>query len=226
MNRIITSAKPWNADPTDDTDDANGVYRPFPMSSQPVAFAIPNSRDFSKYPVDLIRPLAKINIRLSPELAASGKFRINEVYIRHYHQEGNVIPSGNWTSNADVFDDDAVNTRGSATLSGNILYDGITNSEVVDRIYVYEQLGNDPGVVTTGDWGRDNFCLIINGNYRFPEDETTGDIQSVDGVCYRIDLLKSNPANPDANPGHVNILRNYCYDITINDVTAIGMGVL
>ncbi len=215
----ISAATPWNADPDDATDDENGVYCPFPMSSQPVDFSVPGARDFSTWPIDLVRPLAKINIRIGEALrTTAGRYQIEQVVVRNLNSDGRLMPAANFYGNAELLDDGAVNEQPGriATLE----YTFTPGWEVKDEIFVWEQQA-DHNPITEPDWGRDEFCVLVKLG-PFTIEGTGGSSHEMEsGAWFRIDLLGSLEADP-ANRVRVNLLRNHTYGIEITAINTTG----
>ncbi len=193
--------------------------KPFPMSSNVVEFAIPGTRNYDRYPIELIRMVAKINIR---SIAHNGQFLIKEIIVRNVNAHGRLIPSPDWKKAAGIFDPSALNEQGNPDLTSRIDYtDKITNnvgsrdySQCVDEIFVYEQTAHDSDPLTGYN---DVLSIFIRAEGRM--NATNQSLTPFNG-WYRINLLKTDPA--DGSTKLVNIVRNYCYDIVITGVNSPG----
>jgi hypothetical protein len=214
VSRTLSKSVKWNAAP------GSEGYRPFPMSSREVNFTVPSQRDWTREPVELLRALAKINIR---SLVPTGKLSIADVSVCNYNNQGTIVPTLSGQTNP----------AGSLTTSHNsaIAYngtaittrtdgDGKKYHECVDEIFVFEQSSSNPAVVTKTNWGKENFCIILTAHVS-PGSGLTSYNQS-----FRIDLLKDHDNNPDTDPKRLDVLRNHTYEITITKVNSIGQTAL
>jgi hypothetical protein len=214
VDHVMSSSNRWNADPADNaTDDGDGVYRPFPMSSREVVFAVPSNRDWLRQPVELRRALAKINVRSQ---VPNSRFRIKDIMVCNYNSDGAVIPAPSLTGVAQAGTVTLVRSNG--IHFADVITDNVADTDLsacVDEIFLYEQSSYDPATLTPTDWGMSNVCMLIKA------DVVIADRQFPD-ACFRVDLLRDHDNDPATNPRHIDLMRNYRYDITITDVNTAG----
>ncbi len=220
---ILSDVNRWNIYP-DDSD-----FKAFPMASQPVQFSIPLDRNFTEQPVEMLRAMAKINLRIDDDLVVNQGVRIEQIVVRNYFDYGFLLPSADWGARTpddeiDMFDENAANPGGNHIAPPtSMTYDYPSyTTQSVDEIFVWEQLGSE---VMNGytDLNRD-LCLMVKLAPGFSVPTQSGGSLTLDeSRWFRLDIMKKeNPT--DANPKHVNIYRNFVYDITITGINTRGYG--
>ena len=198
----VVSGK-WNASP------GSSGYRPFPMSSQAVDLAIPNSVNYLSNPIGMVRALSKVNLKVKSTLL--GSFAIDTLRLCNYHTNGYLVPATGWGSGT-LFTSSSTRPYGSTTtgFTGLSYSSKVSGSQCIDEIFTCEQAAPS----NESNW-HDALCLLVRAT-----GTTTSGISFV-GRWYRLDFLKSDPGDNNAVK-HVNILRNFSYTLEIIGVDNTG----
>lgn len=196
-------------------------YRPFPMASKVIDLSVPNTRDFDKYPVELIRSLAKINITTSlPEEQLS----IKEIWVLRHNTKGRVMPSPNWAKGADLSGRSGYNNMNdlySPATSWMNYNSKIANNQCVDEIFLYEQMGQPDDDIY---YDRATTLMIRAEGYVVGQHGTRIPFGGVNGggwFCINFRIKDPMIVN-GAYYNLATILRNYRYEVNITDATSPG----
>jgi hypothetical protein len=189
----------WNAQP------GSTGYRPFPMWGEVLNFTPETSGGTMN--VDLIRMLAKVNIRFANTPAgqvARDKLNITGIMLFNTNSEGYLVSRGYNQSATSVSQHapDAIITPASHGYNNMIIYlpVGAGFNVSVDEIFLFEAVAAASAANRTGA-----VSLIIEGRYD----------GSTVPTYYRIDMA-------DSDGNYFDIIRNHYYDIVITAIDGPG----
>jgi hypothetical protein len=189
--------------------------RPFPMASLVVDFKIPNTTtDFSKKPVELIRSLAKINVKTT---LPTDRFTIKNIVVHKYNNEGLLMPHPDWRKGMNTLSLANANApQNVLNATGRLVYaDKITNNQCVDEIFVYEQAAEN---LNTTEECMNSLSVLVCADVEITGQH--GGTTTLTDRWYRINILKTDPA--DNKTKLVDIIRNYRYDLIVEQVNSRG----
>jgi hypothetical protein len=193
----------YNADPN------SGPYAPFISCSDFVdlTIPIPSFVNYETHPIQLVRMVAKINLYNE----ADPLLTLSQIRLYNYNRNGYVVPQSDWwsyLSPQSLFVPSGMTRPVNINLSDPITYTEINmDGHCVDEIFTFEApIAADPA---------QSPCLIINALH-----------VKVNGQDYYDRWYKLNFLKEDANDGnalkHINILRNYSYNLIIKEVNGPG----
>ncbi|MDR0334116.1 MAG: FimB/Mfa2 family fimbrial subunit [Dysgonamonadaceae bacterium] len=184
----------WNANPS------SPDFKPFPMWGEVSNFTPETSG--GTMTVNLIRALAKINIRFANQVARD-KLAINRVSLFNFNSGGYLVSRGynQNATNVSQHAPDALTTSSSHGYSNAMPYAAATGLNVsVDEIFLF-----DVSAAASAANRTDAVALMIGGYY--------------DGSStlsyYRIDMM-------DSSGNYFDIIRNHYYDIMITAINGPG----
>ena len=184
----------WNANPS------SPDFKPFPMWGEVLNFS-PETSD-GTMAVNLIRALAKINVRFANQ-AARDKLAINSIALFNYNSGGYLVSRGynQSATNVSQHAPDAMTTTAGHGYNNAIPYTAGTGLNVsVDEIFLFEV----SAAASTAD-RNGAVALIIGGYYN----------GSATVTYYRIDIA-------DSSGNYFDIIRNHYYDIMITAINGPG----